>query len=138
MIAATAEIGEIGEIVHRVRHGRLRRGSSAPPEERQPTSNASTIMIEGGEDFDDPESGLEEGEEINFNRADGVPVVVGPQGERRPGGPGAGPGGPAGQRRRRRRGRRPGGPGGGRRRKPRITGLRAQSSAQSSAQRGWI
>jgi polyribonucleotide nucleotidyltransferase len=69
-------------------------------------------MIEGGEDFDDPESELEEGEEINFNRADGVPVVVGPQGERRPGG-GAGSG-PGGQRRRRRRGRRPaGGSGGG-------------------------
>jgi len=84
---------------------------AAAPEERQPTSNASTIMIEGGEDFDDPESDLEEGEEINFNRADGVPVVTGPQGERRPGGPGGGPGGQ--QRRRRRRGRRPGGGSGG-------------------------
>ncbi len=88
----------------------------APPEEKQPTSNASTIMIEGGEDFDDDDGPpLEEGEEINYNRADGVPVVTGPAGERRPGGPGGGAGGAgaAGQRRRRRRGRRPGGPGGG-------------------------
>ena len=75
------------------------------PEERQPTSNASTIMIEGGDDFDDDAGTDEEGEEINFNRADGVPVPAG--GERRPGGPGGGPGGQ--QRRRRRRGRRPGG-----------------------------
>jgi polyribonucleotide nucleotidyltransferase len=87
----------------------------APPEERQPSSNASTIMIEGGEDFDDDDAAapVEEGEEINYNRADGVPVA--PQGERRPSGPGGAgsPGGPAGQqRKRRRRGRRPGGPGG--------------------------
>ena len=84
----------------------------APPEERQPSSNASTIMIEGGEDFDDDDGPPEEeGEEINYNRADGVPVTT--SGERRPSGPG-GSGGPAGQqRRRRRRGRRPGGPGGG-------------------------
>jgi polyribonucleotide nucleotidyltransferase len=84
----------------------------APPEERQPSSNASTIMIEGGEDFEDDNSPpVEEGEEINYNRADGVPVTT--AGERRPSGPG-GSGGPGGQqRRRRRRGRRPGGPGGG-------------------------
>lgn len=66
-------------------------------------------MIEGGEDFDEDEGGAEEGEEINFNRADGVPVTQ--TGERRPGG-GGGAGG-AGGRRRRRRGRRPGGGGGG-------------------------
>ena len=90
------------------------RPAPVPPEERQPTSNASTIMIEGGEDFDDDDGPpLAEGEEINYNRADGVPVVVTPQGERRPGGPGGGAGGPGGQRRRRRRGRRPGGPGSG-------------------------
>ncbi len=83
----------------------------APPEERQPQSNASTITIEGGDDFDDEEGPVEEGEEINYNRADGVPVA---QGERRPSGSGGGPGGPGGQqRRRRRRGRRPSGPGGG-------------------------
>jgi len=73
-------------------------------------------MIEGGEDFEDDDGPpVEEGEEINYNRADGVPVTT--AGERRPsgpggaGGPGGGPGGQ--QRRRRRRGRRPGGPGGG-------------------------
>jgi polyribonucleotide nucleotidyltransferase len=81
--------------------------------ERQPASNASTITIEGGEDFDDFEEG---DEEPNFNRAEGAPA-----GETRgaPVGAGAGPGGPAGpggQRRRRRRssgggrGRGPGGP----------------------------
>jgi polyribonucleotide nucleotidyltransferase len=74
-------------------------------EERQPSSNASTITIEGGDDFDE-EVGEEEGEEINFNRADSVPAHAG-SGERRPGG--------GGNRRRRGRGRRgPGrGPGGG-------------------------
>jgi polyribonucleotide nucleotidyltransferase len=76
-------------------------------EDRQPNSNASTITIEGGDDFDD--DGEDDGEEINFNRADGAPAAAG-NGERRPGG---GPGGP---RRRRGRGRRgPGrGPGGNR------------------------
>jgi polyribonucleotide nucleotidyltransferase len=70
--------------------------------ERQPASNASTITIEGGEDFD--EAGVDEnGEEINFNRADGVPVHG--SGERRPGG--------GGNRRRRGRGRRGGHGGGG-------------------------
>ncbi len=68
-------------------------------------------MIEGGEDFDEDEGPVEEGEEINYNRADGVPVA--PAGERRPGGPGGPGGGPGGQRRRRRRGRRPGGGSGG-------------------------
>jgi polyribonucleotide nucleotidyltransferase len=74
-------------------------------EERQPSSNASTITIEGGDDFDDEEGG-EEGEEVNFNRADGAPAHAGSS-ERRPGGGGGG----GGQRRRRGRGRR--GPGGG-------------------------
>ncbi|MGA8110805.1 MAG: polyribonucleotide nucleotidyltransferase, partial [Acidobacteriaceae bacterium] len=70
------------------RHDRPERTAApAAPEERQPSSNASTIMIEGGDDFDEPDSDLDEGEEINFNRADGVPVVTGPAGERRPGGP---------------------------------------------------
>jgi hypothetical protein len=69
-------------------------------------------MIEGGDDFDEDGPEVEEGEEINYNRADGVPVPA--SGERRPSGPAGGPGGPGGQqRRRRRRGRRPGGPGGG-------------------------
>ena len=76
--------------------------------ERQPSSNASTITIEGGDDFDD--DGFDEnGEEINFNRADGVPSHTGTgSGDRRPGGGGAGG--------RRRRGRGRGrGPGGGNR-----------------------
>jgi polyribonucleotide nucleotidyltransferase len=78
-------------------------------DERQPTTNKSTILIEGGDDFDD--AGVEdfdEDSEPNFNRVDGIPVVPGqPAGSGRP--PAAG----AGNNRRRRR-RRPGGPGGGR------------------------
>jgi len=84
---------------------RPRRQPRAEQVERQPTSNASTITIEGGDDFDDAGSVDENGEEINFNRADGVPVVAG-SGERRPGG--------GGNRRRRGRGRGRG-PGGGNR-----------------------
>jgi polyribonucleotide nucleotidyltransferase len=90
-------------------HGeeRPRRQPRAENVERQPSSNASTITIEGGEDFDD--NGLDEnGEEINFNRADGAPQSQG-SGERRPGG-----GGGNNNRRRRGRGRGPGrGSGGG-------------------------
>ena len=89
---------------------RPRRQPRAEHVERQPSSNASTITIEGGDDFED--AGVDEnGDEINFNRADGAPQ---PQtqgsGERRPGGPGGG-----GNRRRRGRGRGrgPGGGGGG-------------------------
>jgi polyribonucleotide nucleotidyltransferase len=84
------------------------------PVERQPLSNASTITIEGGEDFDEP---AEEGVELNFNRADGIPVPVGggAGGERRHQGGGGG----GGQRRRRRgRGRGPGGGSGGSNRGP--------------------
>jgi polyribonucleotide nucleotidyltransferase len=95
---------------------RAPRPQSQSPVERQPASNASTITIEGGEDFDDDEPFVEGGDEPNFNRADGTPDAV-PVEARRPagaGGPG-GPGGPAGQRRRRHRsrGRGPGGGGGG-------------------------
>ncbi len=86
-------------------------------DEKQPRSNQSTILIEGGEDFDDDD---EEGEEIdeenepNFNRADGTPV---PAGQVAGGGPRPAGGGAAGaaankNRRRRRRGGR-GGQGGG-------------------------
>jgi polyribonucleotide nucleotidyltransferase len=84
------------------------------PEEKQPRSNQSTILIEGGEDFDEDESEeFDEENEPNFNRVEGVPV---------PAGQVAGPGGSGGgrppqdnnRRRRRRRGGRPGGrPGGG-------------------------
>ena len=90
-------------------------------DDRQPRTNQSTILIEGGEDFDDDD---EEGEEIdeenepNFNRADGTPVPVGQVagGGPRPVGAGAAGGAKDNNRRRRRRrgGRGPGGgPGGG-------------------------
>src|SRR5271154_4711238 len=49
---------------------RPRRQPRPEPVERQPSSNASTITIEGGDDFDDA-PGADGGEEINFNRADG-------------------------------------------------------------------
>jgi polyribonucleotide nucleotidyltransferase len=76
-------------------------------EDRQPSSNASTILIEGGDDFEDgDDDGPEEGDEPNFNRVDGAPVPVGA--------PGAGGGAAAAanknRRRRRGRGRGPGGP----------------------------
>jgi polyribonucleotide nucleotidyltransferase len=75
-------------------------------DERQPKSNQSTILIEGGDDFDE-EGGEEfdEESEPNFNRVDGAPAPVAQAaGSSRP---------PANNNRRRRR-RRPGGPGGGR------------------------
>jgi polyribonucleotide nucleotidyltransferase len=81
-----------------------------PAAERQPLSNASTITIEGGDDFDGDEPFVEGDEEPNFNRADGAPGVAPTEG-RRPAGAG-GAGGPGGQRRRRRSGRGRG-PGGG-------------------------
>ncbi len=83
-----------------------------PVAERQPLSNASTITIEGGEDFDGDEPFVEGDEEPNFNRADGAPSAA-PVEARRAGGAG-GTGGPAGQRRRRRSGRGRGPGGGGR------------------------
>jgi polyribonucleotide nucleotidyltransferase len=84
-------------------------------DERQPSSIQSTILIEGGDDFDEP-GGVEidEANEPNFNRVDGAPVVHAGvptfSGGGRPG-PGSGSGAGANNRRRRRRGRR--GPGGG-------------------------
>ena len=47
-------------------------------DERQPSSNQSTILIEGGDEFDE-EGGEEfdEESEPNFNRVDGVPVQAG-------------------------------------------------------------
>jgi polyribonucleotide nucleotidyltransferase len=75
-------------------------------DERQPRSNQSTILIEGGDDFDEEEGEeLDEGSEPNFNRAEGVPVQAG--------GPPSGGGRPGGNNNRRRRRRRSGrGPGG--------------------------
>ncbi|HEY0785670.1 MAG TPA: polyribonucleotide nucleotidyltransferase [Acidobacteriaceae bacterium] len=84
---------------------------AAEPVERQPSSNASTITIEGGEEFeiDDEFDGTDEGEEAdepNFNTDGPLPVGGVPAA--------GGPGGANGQQRRRRRGRgRPGGAPGG-------------------------
>jgi polyribonucleotide nucleotidyltransferase len=86
----------------------------APPrprhefDERQPASNQSTILIEGGEFDDGPAVEFDEENEPNFNRVDGAPVASG--GGQNFGGSGrpqGGPGGPS-NRRRRRRGRGPG------------------------------
>jgi polyribonucleotide nucleotidyltransferase len=73
-------------------------------DERQPRTNQSTILIEGGEDFEDEEGEeIDEENEPNFNRAEGVPATVGHQGG------GARPEGRNNnRRRRRRRGGRPG------------------------------
>jgi polyribonucleotide nucleotidyltransferase len=79
-------------------------------DERQPTSNQSTILIEGGEDFDEVEGEeFDEDNEPNFNRAEGAPVpATTAAGAARPAA------GAANNNNRRRRRRRPGGPGGGR------------------------
>src|SRR5580658_7042946 len=88
--------------------------SEAPPapsrprhefDDKQPKSNQSTILIEGGDDFDE-EGGEEfdEENEPNFNRVDGAPVTVGAPA----GGSGRPPAGGAGNNNRRRRRRRPG------------------------------
>jgi len=78
-------------------------------DERQPKSNQSTILIEGGDDFEE-EAGEEfdEENEPNFNRIEGAPVPVG---QAVPAGGGRPPMGNNNNRRRRRR--RPGGPSGG-------------------------
>jgi polyribonucleotide nucleotidyltransferase len=72
-------------------------------DERQPSSNQSTILIEGGDDFDG-EGAVEfdEENEPNFNRVEGAPVGVGQA-------PAAGARPVGTARRRRRRGGRPGG-----------------------------
>ena len=78
-------------------------------DEKQPQSNQSTILIEGGDDFDeDGGEEFDEENEPNFNRVEGAPVAVGT-----PAGGGSGRP-PANNNNRRRRRRRPGGPGGGR------------------------
>ena len=71
-------------------------------DERQPTSNQSTILIEGGDDFGDDTEEFDEENEPNFNRADGAPATPGVA---RPQGAAA-----DAQANRRRRRRRPGGP----------------------------
>jgi polyribonucleotide nucleotidyltransferase len=85
-------------------------------DERQPSSNQSTILIEGGEDLEEVDGEeFDEENEPNFNTADGVaPQPAGQAGFAPGGGRPAGPGA-NNNRRRRRRGRPgPGGGGGGR------------------------
>jgi polyribonucleotide nucleotidyltransferase len=75
-------------------------------DERQPKSNQSTILIEGGDDFDDADGEeIDEENEPNFNRVDGAPVPVAGQP--------AGAGRPKPDNKNRRRRRRPGGGSGG-------------------------
>jgi len=77
-------------------------------DERQPRSNQSTILIEGGDDFEDEDGEeIDEENEPNFNRVEGVPVPAGPQVA------GARPPASANNNRRRRRRRSGRGPGGG-------------------------
>jgi polyribonucleotide nucleotidyltransferase len=78
-------------------------------DERQPSTNQSTILIEGGDDFDE-EGGEEFDEETepNFNRVEGAPVPVG-----QPVGAGSSRPPSNNNNNRRRRRRRPGGGGGG-------------------------
>jgi polyribonucleotide nucleotidyltransferase len=74
-------------------------------DERQPKSNQSTILIEGGDDFDEVDGEeIDEENEPNFNRVDGAPVPVAGQP--------AGAGRPKLDNKNRRRRRRPGGGGG--------------------------
>ena len=90
---------------------RQERSERQPAEDRQPSSNASTIMIEGGDDFEEADETSDEESEPNFNRADDAPV---PAGAAQNGGAAAADA----NRRRRRRGRggRGGSQGGGGRR----------------------
>jgi polyribonucleotide nucleotidyltransferase len=84
-------------------------------DERQPNSNQSTILIEGGDDSEEEDGEeFDEENEPNFNLADGAAPAA-PQGGAPAGArPAGGPGGPGGQNRNRRRRRgRPGGTGGG-------------------------
>ncbi len=78
-------------------------------DERQPQSNQSTILIEGGDDFDEDDTEeIDEENEPNFNRAEGAPVVAGGP----PATGGARPPAAANNNRRRRRRRGGRGPGG--------------------------
>jgi polyribonucleotide nucleotidyltransferase len=75
-------------------------------DDRQPTSNQSTIFIEGGDDFEDDSEEFDEDNEPNFNRADGTPAAAPVAGAPRPAAGTA----DANNRRRRRRRRGQGGP----------------------------
>jgi len=72
-------------------------------DERQPKSNQSTILIEGGDDFDEDEE-IDEDNEPNFNRADASAATAGTTPAA------AGAAGRPGNRNRRRRRRTTGGP----------------------------
>jgi polyribonucleotide nucleotidyltransferase len=75
-------------------------------DERQPKSNQSTILIEGGDDFDEVDGEeIDEENEPNFNRVDGAPAPVAGQA--------VGAGRPKPDNKNRRRRRRPGGGGRG-------------------------
>ena len=93
---------------------RPERTERAPREDHQtasPSPNGdSTILIEGGDDFEDGDSddGVDGDDEPNFNSVDGTPVAAGAPGAGGPGGAAAN----KNRRRRRGRGRGPGGPGG--------------------------
>jgi polyribonucleotide nucleotidyltransferase len=78
-------------------------------DERQPASNQSTILIEGGDDFDEEEGEeFDEENEPNFNRVEGgAPVAAGTAPPS--GGAGRPPANNNNRRRRRRRGGRPSG-----------------------------
>jgi polyribonucleotide nucleotidyltransferase len=103
--SAAADAAPEGENAPHERHTTISARPRNEFDERQPRSNQSTILIEGGEDFEGEEGEeFEEENEPNFNRAEGVPV---PAGQSHGGG-----GRPAGNNRRRRR--RRGGSGGGR------------------------
>ena len=87
------------------REPREPRAPRAERTERQPSSNASTITIEGGDDFEETDAEGGDEDEPNFNRADDAPATEG-----------AAPNGGAAAdaaRRRRRRGRGGRGPGSG-------------------------
>ena len=82
---------------------RAERSERPAHEDRQPAvpNGDSTILIEGGDDFEDGDSddGVDGDDEPNFNSADGTPVAAGAPGA---GGPGSAA---ANKNRRRRRGR---------------------------------
>jgi polyribonucleotide nucleotidyltransferase len=105
------------KLAHSAPAGEATEGTEAPApskprnefDERQPKTNQSTILIEGGEDFEDEDGEeVDEENEPNFNRAEGATVSAGHQGGGASGRPDARNNN---RRRRRRRGGR--GPGGG-------------------------
>jgi polyribonucleotide nucleotidyltransferase len=108
-LAPAAPVAETGEVEIEASQAPTAPAPAKPRhefDERQPKSNQSTILIEGGEDFDEEEGEeIDEENEPNFNRVEGAPVPVGQA---------VGAGRPPANNNRRRRRRRPGGPGGGR------------------------